>query len=98
VVRWDRIEYRREIRHLDEVTVQLWLAAASDDLSRFRFANPILHAGEPAAVVTTEAGWLDLAERRLVAPPPELRAAIDRLPRTEGFEPLASSLRSSGGS
>lgn len=54
------MEYHREIRHPDEVTVALLLAAPSDDLSRFRFANPIHRGNERAAVVTTEAGWLDL--------------------------------------
>jgi acyl-CoA thioesterase FadM len=29
VVRWDRVEYHREVRHLDEVTVQLRLRQAT---------------------------------------------------------------------
>ncbi len=92
-VRWERVDYRREVRHLEEVVVELWLDGASGDLSRFRFANPILKSGERAALVTTEAGWLDLAERRLVVPPEDLAAAIRRLPLTEGFEELPSSVR-----
>ena len=92
-VRWERVDYRREVRHLEEIVVELWLDGASDDLSRFRFANPILRNGETAALVTTEAGWLDLAERRLVVPPAGLADALRRLPRTEGFEELASSAR-----
>jgi len=92
-VRWDRVDYYREIRHLEEVVVEMRLAAASDDLSRFRFANPILRGGEVAALVTSEGGWLDLAERRLMVPPDDLAAAMGRIPRAEGFEVLSSSVR-----
>jgi acyl-CoA thioester hydrolase len=92
-VRWDRVDYLREIRHLEEVIVELRLAAASDDLPRFRFANPILKGGELAAVVTSEGGWLDLTQRRLTVPPGDLAAAMWRLPRTDDFEVLNSSAR-----
>ncbi|MFH1330064.1 MAG: thioesterase family protein [Actinomycetota bacterium] len=92
-VRWDRVDYHREIRHLEEVVAESRLAAASNDLSRFRFANPILRSAELAAVVTSEGGWLDLAERRLTVPPDGLEAAMWRLPHTDDFEVLPSSLR-----
>ena len=45
-MRWDRVDYYHEVRHLEEVVIELHLAAASDDLTRFRFANPILQDGE----------------------------------------------------
>jgi acyl-CoA thioester hydrolase len=93
IVRWDRVDYYHEVRHLEEVVIELHLAAASDDLSRFRFANPLLRGGEVAALVTTEAGWLDLTARRLVVPPEDLAAAVWRLPRTDDFASLPSSVR-----
>jgi acyl-CoA thioester hydrolase len=92
-VRWDRVDYYHEIRHLEEVVVELHLAAASDDLTRFRFANPILRGDEVAALVTSEGGWLDLAARRLTVPPEDLAAAMWRLPRTADFTSLPSSVR-----
>lgn len=91
-VRWDRVDYYHEIRHLEEVVVELHLAAASDDLTRFRFANPILRGDEVAALVTSEGGWLDLAARRLTVPPEDLAAAMWRLPRTADFTSLPSSV------
>lgn len=64
--RCDHVDYRRELRHLEEVAVEPWLAGLSEDGSRFRFRNVLRKAGgEEAAPVTTEAGWLDLTERRL---------------------------------
>ena len=44
--------------------------------------------GKTAATVRVEGGWLDLATRKLVAPPEEIRGLLDRLPRTDDFSPL----------
>jgi acyl-CoA thioester hydrolase len=88
-IRWERADYRREVRHLEPVTVELWLAAAAPDVSRFRFRNVICKDGdEVAATVEAEAGWIDLRERRLTAPPDDLAAAMRTAPPTEDFEEL----------
>ena len=41
----------------------------------------------------THCGWLDLTARRLIAPPPEILTALQRMPRSVDFEELQSSLR-----
>jgi hypothetical protein len=38
--------------------------------------------------VSFEVGWFDLGERKVRVPPPELAAAIARLPRTQDYEVL----------
>ena len=94
VVRRDEIEYFREVSLLEPITVTLTLGGCAPDGSRFRLVNEVLRAdGKVAARVRTEGGWLDLAARKLIAPPPELLTALHRLPRSEDFEELQSSLR-----
>lgn len=93
VVRRDEIDYYREVALLEPLTVTLALSGCAPDGSRFRLVNEVLRAdGKVAARVRTEGGWLDLATRRLTAPPPEIMMALQRLTRSDDFEDLASSL------
>lgn len=97
VVMKDEIVDRAEIRRQEQLTVSLELAGVSGDGSRFRLRNVFRRADERvAAVVTTDAGWFDLSQRRLCAPPEALRQALLVLDRSEDFENLRSSLRDTG--
>jgi acyl-CoA thioester hydrolase len=94
VVRRDEVEYFREVALLEPITVTLALGGCAPDGSRFRLVNEVLRAdGKIAARVRSEGGWLDLTTRRLTAPPPDVLTALQRLPRSEDFEELQSSLR-----
>ncbi|HVR95150.1 MAG TPA: thioesterase family protein [Thermoanaerobaculia bacterium] len=94
VVMRDEVEYFREMRLLDEYTIDLALAAMSEDASRFRLRNRFFRQdGRMAAAVHSTGGWLDLQERRLIRPPERLRSVLAQLQRTEDFEELPSSIR-----
>ena len=94
VVRTDLVEYFREIGLLEEVDVTLALAGLSDDGSRFRVRNEFHRAdGKLAARVTSTGGWLDLAGRKLFAPPQGLLDALRSLDRTADFEVLETSVK-----
>jgi len=94
VVRRDEIEYYREVALLEPLTVTLRLGGSAPDGSRFRLVNEVLRAdGKVAARVRSEGGWLDLATRKLIAPPPEIMSALQQLPRSDDFEELQSSVR-----
>ena len=94
VVRKDELEYFRELRLLDKVTVSLVLAALAPDASRFMLRNEIRRAdGELAARVTSSGGWLDLEKRRLRVPPEKLARALLDLDRTEDFATLESTVK-----
>ena len=94
VVRKDEIDYYREFGLLEEVHADLSLAGLSEDGSRFRLRNEFHRAdGQLAARVTSLGGWLDLNQRKLIAPPMELLAAMRTLPRTEDYQDLPSSLK-----
>jgi len=97
VIRRDELEYFREIQLLEEMRVTLVIAGLADDGSRFHLRNEFWRAdGQLAATVTSAGGWLDLSLRRLVVAPEGLLAAMRALPRTEDFQVLASSTKSSG--
>ena len=93
VIMKDEIEYFREVHLLQEIRVGLALAGLASDGSRFMIRNEIAHAdGTRCAVVTSTGGWLDLAARKLIAPPEALLKALEVLPKIEGFRELRSSV------
>ena len=64
------------------------------DGSRFRLVNEVLkEGGVLAARVRCEGGWMDLAARKLIAPPDDLREALAAMPQAAEFEVLPSSIR-----
>ena len=94
VVRRDELEYYREIGLLEPITVTLEIAGMAPDGSRFRLRNEILtEDGKRAARITSEGGWLDLAKRKLIAPPADLLEALSAMPQATEFERLPSSIR-----
>lgn len=96
VVMADELQYRREVKWMDEIDIDFALAGLADDASRFRVRNRIFRggvSGELCATVTSTGGFLDLATRALVAPPPAIAAAYRALPRTTDYETLPSSVR-----
>jgi acyl-CoA thioester hydrolase len=93
VVRQDEVAYFREVGLHEAIDVTLALAGHAPDGSRFLLRNEVFRAdGQLAARVTSAGGWLDLNQRRLIAPPPELFAAMNSLTRTDDYVELPSSL------
>jgi acyl-CoA thioester hydrolase len=89
VIRKDELEYFREVGLHETVTVTYMALAMSADASRFVVENEIWTAsGERAATIRSTGGWLDLRARKLVAPPPELLAALRQLPRSAEFQEI----------
>jgi acyl-CoA thioester hydrolase len=85
----DEVEYFKELHLLDTFRVTLEAAGLSPDGARFRLRNDFWRQDDTLiARVTSSGGWLDLARRRLVAPPPELAAALASIERSPDFEPL----------
>lgn len=94
VVMKDEVEYFREIGLQQQITVTCALAGHAEDGSRFVLRHEIFRPdGKPSARVTSTGGWLDLNERRLIAPPPALLAAMNALERTSDFMVLPTSIK-----
>jgi acyl-CoA thioester hydrolase len=89
----ESLQFRRELLMNTRATVDLQLAGLSLDGSRWRLRCTVRRAdGKVAAVVSGTGGWDDLAQRRLVVPPPGLDDLLVPLERTDDFEVLPSLL------
>lgn len=91
----EETRYRRELVFGEKVTVNVLFAGLSEDGSRWRVHQEVTRAdGKQAALLTIDGAWIHLEHRKLVAPPAELLALLQRLPRTDDFELLKTVLRS----
>ena len=90
VVMKDAVEYFREFHLLDEVVVTMSMAGLSDDASRMLLRNEFYRKGVLAARVTSAVGWLDLKNRKLVCPPPNLAQPLRDMTRSDDFVVLPS--------
>ncbi len=89
VILRDELEYFREMRLLDSIKVNLLVAGVNTDASRFKFRNEFFRDdGKIVSRVTSTGGWLDLVERRLIAPPDQLAQVILNLKRSDDFQEL----------
>ncbi len=94
VVKKDEVEYFRELQLLEKFKVSFELAGLSEDASRMCLSHSFYTLNdELSAKVTTMAGWLDLKERKLIAPPEVLANALRKLNKTESFIVLPSSVK-----
>jgi acyl-CoA thioester hydrolase len=94
VVMKDEVEYFKEVRLQQEITVTYALAGHALDGSRFLLRHEIFRPdGELSARVTSAGGWLNLVKRKLVVPPPTLLSAMNSLEKTSDFVVLPSSIK-----
>ncbi len=92
VMKSETIDFFREVRLHEEFQVSMEASGAAGDGSRFRLRNDIVKLnGTLAARVTSTGGWLDLKARKLIAPPADLHAVMQKMSRTAEFEILPSS-------
>ena len=93
-IKTDFAEYFREVMMLEKLTVTMENGGFAEDGSRFRVINNIYKADRILACrVVSIGGWLSLKERKLIESPEILKTAWLKLPRTEDFEELKSSIK-----
>lgn len=94
VVMKDEVEYFKEVGLQQKITVTYALAGHAPDGSRFLLRHEIFRPdGELSARVTSAGGWLNLTERKLIAPPAALLSAMNSLEQTSDFVTLPSSVK-----
>ena len=94
VIMRDEVDYHKEVGLLQAINITLAIAGLSPDGSRFLMRNEVYRPdGKRCARITSAGGWLDLAVRKLVAPPEALFSALRLLPQTDDFTALSSSVR-----
>ncbi len=94
VIRKDELEYFSEISLLEEFRVTLAVAGLADNGSHFLLSNEFFRdSGQLAARVKSHGGWLDQAKRKLIIPPAAMLEVMHKLPKTEDFQVLPSSVK-----
>jgi acyl-CoA thioester hydrolase len=94
VIMKDELEYKREVKWMEEIDISFSLAGLALDGSRFKVRNEVRRTnGDLAARITSTGGFMDLDARKLVVPPPAVHAAYLSLPRTEDYAELPSSIK-----
>lgn len=79
--------FRKEIRLGDRVTIDLQLVKAKRDYSRWTIRHTITKNKDTvAAILTVDGAWLDVAKRKLAAPPPEAIHVFALMPVAETFQ------------
>ena len=87
VIMKETLEYFKEVGLMEPIKVTLGYDGLSEDGSRFEICNEFyLEDGRLAARVTSLGGWLDLAARKLVAPPEALLQVINILSADGGVQ------------
>jgi acyl-CoA thioester hydrolase len=90
----DELVYRKELRLLDQFTVDLKVVGLSKDGVRFTLENTFRDVnGEVTAIVNSEGVWFDLDRRKPRSPPPELDAVQREMPRAERFREIPARSR-----
>jgi acyl-CoA thioester hydrolase len=85
----DELDYRRELRVLDQVNVSVELAGLSDDAARWRLRHDFVRGdGVHCASILTTGAWFDLRTRKLAVPPQELAEGFAKLHHTDDFEQI----------
>ncbi|GAB2952663.1 acyl-CoA thioesterase [Hymenobacter coalescens] len=92
------ILFREDTRFLKEISpnetikVRAQLAGLSSDGSRWRIVHTIYKQdGRESAIITVDGAWLDLRQRRLAVPPPELGEAMRQLERHNTYADIERS-------
>ena len=94
VIRKDELVYSREVGLLEPIRVTLEVAGMSADGSHWILRNTFFKSdAQRAATVVSTGGWLDLAARKLVVPPPALLEAMRSLGRAPDFRELETSIK-----
>jgi acyl-CoA thioester hydrolase len=90
----EEADYLREVGGNDRITISCQFTGASPDWKHFRIRHELARGdGEHCATVVVRGSWLDLAARRVVAPPAVIVQACAALPRSPDFEVLGSPRR-----
>lgn len=85
----EEIDYLREVRMNETVEVDFWQLGMTADRSRWRLRHEFTRAdGKPVARLLLDGGWMDLRTRRLAAPPPAIRGALDQAPKDPAWAEL----------
>ncbi|HWR32371.1 MAG TPA: acyl-CoA thioesterase [Chitinophagaceae bacterium] len=79
--------FRKEIKHGDEVAINLKLVKGRRDYSRWTIVHEIKKNEDTlCAIVSIDGAWMNVAERKLFIPPAEVTQVFQQMPLDESFQ------------
>ena len=79
--------FKKEIRMGDKITIDLKAISATKDYGRWSIQHQIFkNIDTLSAILTVDGAWLNVAERKLATPPPEVIRVFDLMPKSEEFK------------
>lgn len=79
--------FRKEIRPADKVSMNLVLAKAKEDYSRWTIQHTIFKNDSiVSAILTIDGAWIDTAKRKLLIPPPQAVEVFKKMPTGKEFQ------------
>lgn len=79
--------FKKEIRYGQKIFLKFELKGLSKDYSKYSIMTTFLRDDDTiCATVTVFGGWLDLATRKLAAPPQFIIDTVDKMPKHADFE------------
>lgn len=86
----ERTRYFKEILIGERIVVELQLAAANHDASRWSLRHTFRRWDAVCAVHEAGGAWFDIVSRRIAQPPPGVKEAYSELMRTDDFVELVT--------
>lgn len=78
--------FKREVHLSDKIAVSILLKKARRDYSRWSWTHEITKNGDTlAAIVNVDGAFMDTKLRKLTAPPADIAALFENVPRAEDF-------------
>ena len=82
----EEARFLKEIRTGDDVIINMTLAKARRDFSRWTIQHEIKKGEKVAALITVDGAWLDIKQRKLFSPPPEVTTVFSQIDHGREFE------------
>ena len=78
--------FRKELKMNDDISINLQVVKARQDLSRWTIQHQFSRNGQLAAVLTVDGAWIDTQLRKLTNMPEQYKHIMESMPRAENFE------------
>lgn len=82
----EECKFMKEIRHEDEIMVDVAICKLSKDFRKFSFRHQFTRGAELCAVSEMDGAWLDHEVRKVTVPPQLTIESISKIPKTEDFK------------
>jgi len=82
----EQTRFFKEIKLGTDITVDMWLSAATENFERWEFIHHIYNEqGNLSAIVKVKGAWIDLLKRKLTGLPDTILDKLKQIPKSDDF-------------